>query len=127
MSEMDGRYSSAEQRVDDARSRLHSTRGVSRETAAYSEYADVDHQPSDARILNQLEFMSDQMGKTRALLGELEERLAPVLLPYFETANEVASPPRKMASDVSNLIDDRNGDLSDLQRRIVQITGRVQL
>lgn len=88
---------------------------------------DEHDSPSDARIMNQLEYMSDQLAKTQALVRELEDRIESVLLPGYPTGAEVNSPPRKEASALSNIIDERNGDISQLQRRIQQITDRVQL
>lgn len=86
---------------------------------------------SDARIIHQLAFMGDQLSKTRALLEELTEALTPVLIPNEEMAVEegyaMDSVPRKLASELSNVIDDHNSQLSLIQSRINNITRRLQL
>ncbi len=85
-------------------------------------------QPSDARISAQIAFMGDQLGKTRAMVSELEECIDPILIPNMpDGLDPVDSPERKLASELSNAIDDLNASLLSLQSKIGRITERVQL
>lgn len=86
--------------------------------------------PSEARIGSQIEYMSDSLSKLAALVESLQDRIDPILLPE-EPANMnaiiTASPPRKPASEVSNTIDDLNGQISRIQRMVGSLAERVQL
>lgn len=101
--------------------------------ASPGRYEDEDipkRDSSDARIGSQLAYMNDQLSKTQALLTELEQRILQILIPDgVEKENLIAmdNVPRKMASELSNTIDDLNSQIGRLQRRIMVMTERVQL
>ncbi len=87
-------------------------------------------EPSDARIMAQLDFMNEQLAKTHALSQELEERLEPILIPDFGEGNQdkiAHISDRPASSVVSNALDDMNSRVSLLQTRIIQLASRVQL
>lgn len=88
-----------------------------------------DQEPSDARITDQLGYMRAQLENTYVLISDLEARLEQVLLPPEDESSdgEVKSPPRKRSSYMSDYIDDTNGLISNMQRRLMDIQGRVQL
>lgn len=84
-------------------------------------------EPSDARISSQLSFMQEQVSITHKMFEELTSRLEPVLIPDMDEGNVIPGPPRKMASELSNTVDDLNGQLRRLQGRIDNVLRRVQL
>lgn len=87
---------------------------------------EAETEPSDARITNQLNFMTEQIGELSSLLHELEERISPILLPSLPQPSDPDVPARA-TSEVSQIIDDHNSCLTELQRRIKGINQRVQL
>jgi len=89
-----------------------------------------DDGPSDARIGPQLGYMQDSLSKLTSLIESLGEKVSPILLPEDSVNVNMpitASPPRKPASEVSNMIDDLNGQITQLQGMVVRIAERVQL
>lgn len=103
---------------------------VSRAQQAEADHYDRDYsmQPSDARIQAQLSFMTEQLMISQKMFSELTNRLEPVLLPEFDEASTVPNDvPRKAASEISNVLDDLNGQITRLQGRISRVIDRVQL
>lgn len=95
----------------------------------YREDIKWDHDPSDARISAQLSYMQDQISKTSSIFNDLISRLDSILIPQMDSTvspgiNDV---PRKMASELSNTVDDLNSQINRLQRRIGETLERVQL
>lgn len=83
---------------------------------------------SEARIGSQLNYMSDSLMKLTALVEGLQGHLNPILLPNMEeNERSVPFPPRKPSSEMSNMIDDLNSQISRLQCMIGVLTERVQL
>jgi hypothetical protein len=84
---------------------------------------------SEARIGSQVGYMQDSLAKLMELVHILSDRLNPILLPndILTQSIETASPPRKPASELSNTLDDMNGQISRLQRMVSTLTERVQL
>lgn len=99
---------------------------------AWSEKPERDYdraeERSDARITAQLGYMTEQLSITQKMFSELTNRLEPVLMPEMDDVNAIPNdPPRKMASELSNVIDDLNGQISRLQGRIMKVMDRIQL
>lgn len=88
-----------------------------------------EDEPSDARIQSQLGFMTEQLSITQKMFSELINRFEPVLLPEMDEkgTTEINAVPRKAASEISNHLDDLNGQLMRLQGRISRVLERVQL
>lgn len=89
-----------------------------------------DYEPSSARILDQLDFMAEQISRVFASFDNLHSRLEGILIPTFPSENDVmatAKPTTQSSSIVSDLIDQYNGRLSNLQNQINALAERVQL
>lgn len=87
-----------------------------------------ENEASDARIQAQLGYMTERLMIIQKTFSELQNRLDPILIPDIEDDRaEVASPPRKMASEMSNTIDDLNDQISRLQNRMERVLQRIQL
>lgn len=102
------------------------------ERAMKSQY-EYDHydrsdEPSDARISAQLDFMTEQLSICQKMFSMLTSQIEAILLPEIDgPENAIGDVPRKMASELSNRLDDLNGQISRLQNRIEKVSRRVQL
>lgn len=115
-------------RVKEGITSMDATRAQLAEAAHYDREYSRSDEPSDARIISQLAFMNEQLMITQKMFSELQNRIEPVLIPDMDDQKaEVSSPPRKLASELSNVIDDLNGQITRLQYRIETTARRVQL
>lgn len=98
-----------------------------------SEYRDQewsarDNEPSDARISSQLDYMTEQVSIAHKMLSKLTNDLEPILIPEIDgPETRPGDVPRKLASDMSNRIDDLNSQISRLQSRMETVMQRIQL
>lgn len=115
------KYSPEEHDVDNARRKLDESRSY------------INGGPSDMEkisIFSQMSSLMDQISKAQALFRELEERLDGVLVPYYssDTATGTAEKERsEMESVLLMQLSERITEVKELQRRIIQLTERVQL
>lgn len=79
------------------------------------------------RIMSQLVFMSDQMTELEVLVRSLADKLDPILVPDQNDLARVVDTPPDRTSVVSMILDEKNSQLSAMQRQIIQIKERVQL
>ncbi len=83
-------------------------------------------EPSDARIMYQLEFMGEQLGAAYELLYELEERISHILLPPFPQPSN-PDMPGQTTSTVSRIVDEHNSRILGIQDHLRMLNRRVQL
>lgn len=109
-----------------AKLKEHATRAQREESDFYNR-KEGPSEPSEARITDQLNYMGDRIQKLAYLISELEGSLEPILIPRAEETSNDIPVPKEAASELSDRIGDLNGQLRQISRRVVDITGRVQL
>lgn len=102
---------------------------MSEMTAQATYPRDSESDVSQARIESQVQYLTERIEQLHKHFGELTARIESILLPENDDAMlaSVPSPPSLPASFLSTKIDECNGEISRLIRRISYVTDRVQL
>ena len=86
-----------------------------------------DERLSEARILAQVTFLKSNIDSVWSVLRGLEDDLGPIVLPNLDEPVVDPNVPSKPTSFLSSELEDLNGQILDLEKRLVSLRGRIQL